>query len=189
MPFAPWNAFAAQFVPDYPARLLLQCQQAPLMRFLVVRRGDVAVKPHFHILFAAANRRGDVNHISPNDGRGMRQSGNRRVPADVLGFLDVPVDGRRRARVNAAGIGTAKLGPVGRGGPAGPKESEEKLCSDCVAHVGKETGNRPSRQARQPGFRSQRTKQYHRRSRGQFWSARACSRFRKRRQAAALQRL
>ena len=62
-----------------------------------------------------------------------------RVPADVLAFLDVPVDGRRRARRNAARLGTAKLGPIARGGAGGPKDREKKLCFDCVAHAVKET--------------------------------------------------
>src|ERR1700722_11719660 len=98
MTFAAWNPFVTQFVPHDFARVLFQGQHPPLMRVLVVRRSDVAVKPHLYILVAGASRGDDINNISPNDGRRMRQPGNGRVPADVFAFLNIPLDWRSRAR-------------------------------------------------------------------------------------------
>jgi hypothetical protein len=76
MAFTARNAFITQRVPYDFARDLFQGEQAPLMRFLIIGRCDVTIKPHFHVLVVGANRRGDVKNISPNDGRRMRQAGN-----------------------------------------------------------------------------------------------------------------
>ena len=59
----------------------------------------------------------------------MRQPGDGRMPADILTLLNTPLDGRRRARINAARGGTAELGPIGRGAANGPKDSQENSCS------------------------------------------------------------
>ena len=124
MTFAARNPFIAQFITQDFARVLVQGQQAPLMRILVVGRCDVAIKPHLHILIAGSDRGRDIDHISPDDGRRVRQAVNRRAPADVLPLLDIPVGGRRRAGIDAAGRRSAELGPIRRRGATGPKDSQ-----------------------------------------------------------------
>src|SRR5207249_115738 len=104
-----------ELVPNDFSGGLVQGEQPPLVRLLVIGGCDVAVKSHLEIGLARSRRRCHVNAVVPDDRRGMRESGKRRAPTDVLAFLNIPLRWNRRIRIHSAGLGSAELRPVARG--------------------------------------------------------------------------
>jgi len=82
------------------------------MRLLLGIGFDVAVEPDAQVSFAAGlHGRGDENVIAPDDGAGVAEAGNGRLPTDVLARLDVPSD--RQIGIGDAGrTWPAELRPV-----------------------------------------------------------------------------
>src|SRR2546426_5711145 len=115
-----------ELVPNDFSGGLVQREQPPLVRLLVIGGRDVAVKSHLEIGLARSRRCRHVNAVVPDDRRGMRESGKRRAPTDVLAFLNIPTRWNRRIRIDSAGLWSAELRPVARGHVDACEDSEKK---------------------------------------------------------------
>jgi len=120
------HRFMTDLVPNDFSCGLVQRDQPPLVWLLVIGGSNVAVKSHLQIGLARSRRCRHVNAVVPDDRRGMRESGKRRAPTDVLAFLNIPTRWNRRTRIHSAGLGSAELRPVGCRQIDCGKESEEK---------------------------------------------------------------
>src|SRR6266516_937362 len=120
------HRFMTDLVPNDFSCGLVQREQPPLVWLLVIGGSNVAVKSHLEIGLARSRRCRHVNAVVPDDRRGMRESGKRRTPTDVLAFLNIPTRWNRRIRIQSAGLGSAELGPVARGHVDGGEDSEKK---------------------------------------------------------------
>src|SRR5262249_6337733 len=92
------HARAGRLFPDDLAAALVYTVDPPgvLRRFL--DRIDVTVQARFEIgLAVAADRRGDVNAVFPDDRAGVAEAGDWRLPADVEVLLHVPGERRKLA--------------------------------------------------------------------------------------------
>ena len=107
------NRFQTKCVPDDFAGHLVEREQPPLLRVVVVGRVDVAVKPHLQLGLLRRDHRRDVDALAHHDGTRVRQPWNRRVPADVLARLDIPGRGQRATCIHTARGRPAVLWPVG----------------------------------------------------------------------------
>jgi len=87
-------------------------EQVPLMRALIVRGSDIPVEPNLKLGFTGTDRGGDEDPVAPNDGSGMRESGDWGFPEDVFSSFDIPRCGRGLTGVQPAGPMPSKLRPV-----------------------------------------------------------------------------
>src|SRR6266704_6662370 len=118
------NRFVTELVPNDFSGGLVQREQPPLVRLLVMGGRDVAVKSHLKIGLARSRRCRHINAVVPDDRRCMRESGKRRAPTEILAFLNIPTRWNRRTRIQSAGLGSAELRPVARGHVDGGEDSE-----------------------------------------------------------------
>jgi hypothetical protein len=83
----------------------------------LVDRIDIAVETRAEIRFTiAADRGGEVDAVVPDDGAGMTEARDWRLPADVVVFGGVPDERRELAVGDSRGVWAAERGPVERGG-------------------------------------------------------------------------
>jgi len=107
------DAFVRRPLPQDLTGVLVQTVDLPLMNDILADRLDVPVEPHFEGGIAlGADRRGDEEAIAPDNRRRVGEPRYRRLPKDVLGVLDAPLDRRRVAFRNPLGVITAKTRPV-----------------------------------------------------------------------------
>src|ERR1041384_5442637 len=138
------DGFEGLLVPGDFFGDLVETQEMSLVRLFLSIRINVAVKAHLQVGFAAGfGGSREVKVVLPDDGAGVAETGDRRLPTDVLTCGDIPGHGGR-ALGDAAGARAAELRPVHcgrcRGGVANQRahpwnRSEER-------RVGKECRSR-----------------------------------------------
>ncbi len=102
--------------PLFGAVLLVETVHFPAEWRRIVDRRDVAVEADLErFLFVLGDGRRDAHHVAPHDWAGVRQTGNRDIPADILPSLDIPPNGQREALGDAARADAAELWPVDPG--------------------------------------------------------------------------
>src|ERR1051326_7427322 len=108
MAFGAGDGFERLLVPEDFAGGFVETEQAPLVRFFLGVRINVAVKAHLQIGFAAGFGRGrEEKVVLPNDRAGVAETGDRRLPTDVLARGDIPSHGgrdRKSTRLNSSHI-------------------------------------------------------------------------------------
>src|SRR6187200_3140080 len=91
VPFYARHAFVSGFVPKDFAGHFVEAEQAPLMRLFLGVGDPTAVQSHFQLRLRARLYGGsDVDAIFPNDRACVAQSGNGRLPSDVLTVFESP---------------------------------------------------------------------------------------------------
>src|SRR6185295_14995358 len=93
------HRLVTELVPNDFSGGLVQREQPPLVRLLILRGCDVAVKPHLEIGLTRSRRSRDVNAIGPDDWGSVRESGQWRAPTDGLALLNIPPRWKRRVRL------------------------------------------------------------------------------------------
>ena len=100
-------------LPEDLASRLVQAVDLPGVLGEIVDRRDVAVEPRPEGLVAGAADGGDdEDAIAPDHGAGVRDAGDRGLPADVLLGVDVPLDDRALAVAVARGVVAAEAGQL-----------------------------------------------------------------------------
>src|SRR5262249_7446613 len=101
--------------PEDLARVAVQAEDLPGVFRLVVDGIDGAVVADLDLrVLVAADGRGDEDAVAPDDGAAVAQTGDRRLPADVLPLLEVPGDGRLLAVGHPRAPRAAERRPVER---------------------------------------------------------------------------
>src|SRR5262249_731796 len=104
--------------PEDRARVAVQAKHLPGVLRRVVDGSNVAVVADADLrVLVAADGRGEEDAVAPDDGAGVAQPGDRRLPADVLPLLEVPADGRLLAVGHARAARAAERRPVERRAP------------------------------------------------------------------------
>src|SRR5213075_752205 len=93
------HCLVAELVPNDFSSGLVQREQPPLMRLLVIGGRDVAVKSHFEIRLSRPRRGRHVNTIVPGDRRRVRESRDWGPPTNLLTFLNIPPRWNRCVRL------------------------------------------------------------------------------------------
>ena len=125
--------------------LLVEAVHLPAERRRIVHRRDVAVESDFERLFLAlCDRRRHAHHVAPDDGTGVRETGDGCRPADVLAGGSVPSLRKRQnlrpcrshrcrgtgaSRCRASGS-AARKGGLTTTGSKQPREWPRKYVSD-----------------------------------------------------------
>ena len=96
---------------DFPGGLV-EREQTPLLRLIVIRRGNIAIEPDLQLGFLRRHGGRDIDAISRHNGTRMCEPWNRRVPANILAGLDIPRDRQSTRGIDSTRRRTAVLRPV-----------------------------------------------------------------------------
>jgi len=92
MAFRAGHGFEAELVPQNFAIRFIEAKQPPLVFFGFFVGTDIAVQTGLEFGFVAGfDGGGDKDFVVPSDRTGVAQAGERRLPADILTSLDVPL--------------------------------------------------------------------------------------------------
>src|SRR5262249_36997203 len=107
------RAFVGHPLPEDFAGAFVQRVNHPPLRGAILRGVAVAIQPRLEAGFGvAADRAGDEDALSPDDGAGMRKSWNRRAPQNIFARLAVPPVRQVLPLGDAFGLSPAKRRPV-----------------------------------------------------------------------------
>ena len=113
MAFRTRHGFEAELVPENFAIRFVEAKQPPLMSFGFFVGTDVAIQAGFEFGFVAGfDGSGDEDIAAPNDRAGVAKARQRRLPADILTSVNIPLSRRRSVR-EAACMRAAELRPIG----------------------------------------------------------------------------
>src|SRR5262249_48166831 len=119
------------FVPENFAGALIEAQQSPRVLFLFGVGITVAVEADFQLwLRARPHNGGEIDFAVPDDRAGVSETGNGRLPTDILAALAVPSRRQNLRTVLSAGLRSAELWPVGRRGVGGSSVRFDKSEAD-----------------------------------------------------------
>src|SRR5262245_9337135 len=103
------HALTHRLLPDDRTRLRVDCQELPNMLGFVVHGIDIAVLAGTQRrLWIAADRRRQIDSVTPNDGATMPEAGDRRLEADIETLDTVEVRRRELPVGDAAGADSPK---------------------------------------------------------------------------------
>src|SRR3569832_2220979 len=106
------NAFVGHALPEDLAGRFVESVDLPGVLWIVFDWRGIAEETEARFVFAAADG-GDYEHlIAPDDGAGVRESGNRSFPTDVFRLRSVKHHGFGETFIDAGGTWTTKLRPV-----------------------------------------------------------------------------